>query len=241
MAAGIVLCVCPFVVGVLLDQKFLPNATHMPLLDHSKSPGYEINYCFACYVIYLALTGLCATESYFVFHVVLSIGHLKMLQEMLSDLNDVIGSKDQNQKEERFKGKMTEFLFEHQEHFRLTRSFGELFSMHNFVMVVGASVIIVCSLVILVDEFWLLGFVMVFIGFWQILFITLLGTAYETSCEEFEKSTYSVNWYLLAPKQRKAWRLVIQMSQNPRSIPIGRIWKANLNSFIKVRGTAADN
>lgn len=175
------------------------------------------------------------------FHVVLSIGHLKMLQEMLSDLNDVIGSKDQNQKEERFKGKMTEFLFEHQEHFRLTRSFGELFSMHNFVMVVGASVIIVCSLVILVDEFWLLGFVMVFIGFWQILFITLLGTAYETSCEEFEKSTYSVNWYLLAPKQRKAWRLVIQMAQNPRSIPIGRIWKANLNSFIKVRGTAADN
>lgn len=187
-------------------------------------------------MISLAMHGLCASESYFVVHVFLSIGHLKMIQEMLGDLNIPIGSKDENLKKQiNLKKTMSDFLFEHQEHFRFSRRVEELFAIHNLIMVVTASVLIVCGLVILVDQQWLVGQVLLVVALWQILFITKLGAVYEEGCEEFEKATYNVHWYLLAPKDRKTWRLVIQMAQNPRLISIGGLWDANLNSFIKVR------
>lgn len=111
-----------------------------------------------------------------------------------------------------------------------------IFSSNSLVVVGTASLMIVTCLALLVQQFWLLGIVMIAMALWQILFICFLGTAFESSCEQLAIKTYSVDWYLFTPRLRKHWFLIFRMTQSPILNTIGDVWPSNLNNFIMVSG-----
>lgn len=118
--------------------------------------------------------------------------------------------------------------------FRFTRNFGRIFSLLSLVVVGCASMVIVMCLVVLVKQFWLLGFVLIAMVLWQIIFVCAMGSAFESSCLNFSRHLYMMDWFLLSPKHRKYWRLLMQMAQRPHLITMGKVWIANLNSFMLV-------
>lgn len=118
---------------------------------------------------------------------------------------------------------------------RYARIFEGIYSLHSLVMVVSAGLMIVVCLLVLVNQFWFVGFAMIAVGLWQVFFICQFGTAYETSCQQLEDKTYALDWYLLTPKHRRQWWLVLQMAQRPFFNTMAGIWPSNLNTFIRVR------
>lgn len=118
---------------------------------------------------------------------------------------------------------------------RFTRTFGVIFSSLSLIVVGCASAVIVMCLVVLVKEFWVLGFVLIAMVLWQIIFVCAMGTAFESSCLWFSEGLYTMDWFLLAPKHRKYWRMLIQMAHRPHLVTLGSVWTANLNMFMVVR------
>lgn len=118
---------------------------------------------------------------------------------------------------------------------RFTRKFGVIFSSLSLIVVGCASAVIVMCLVVLVKQFWVLGFVLIAMVLWQIIFVCAMGTAFESSCLQFSEGLYTMDWFLLAPKHRKYWRMLIQMAHRPHLVTLGSVWTANLNMFMVVR------
>lgn len=106
--------------------------------------------------------------------------------------------------------------------------------MHALCIVMSAAFLIVVSILVLVVQFWFLGVGIIAVGLWQILFVCQLGMAYESICEELADQFYFLDWYLLTPRQRKQWLLIMHMTQRPYLNTMGHIWPCNLNSFIRV-------
>lgn len=120
---------------------------------------------------------------------------------------------------------------------RFMRLFEKIFSAHSFVMVGCASLVMVVCLFVLVQHFWAVGLFMIGMVLVQILFICVMGTVFETSCERFGLKLYLINWHLLSPKHRQHLRLVMQMAQTPPLNTMGGVLPSNLNSFMLVRIT----
>ena len=102
-------------------------------------------------------------------------------------------------------------------------------------MVSSASFMIVICLVVLVKDFWLIGFVMMLIAVLQILFICIMGALFEASSCSFSDHIYRVKWYLLRPKERRHLNLMQQLAFFPHLNTMGGLCNSNLNSFMVVR------
>lgn len=98
-----------------------------------------------------------------------------------------------------------------------------LFSLHNAVMIFSAAVSIVGCLMVLVKQMWLLGLPTIGVAWFQIIFISSYGAAYETACKAFAANVH-----------RKDWALILMLAQNPRRITIGGFRDCNLKAFVMV-------
>lgn len=110
-----------------------------------------------------------------------------------------------------------------------------MFTFQALAMCGSASLMVVVCLIVLVKEFWILGPIMTGIGMGQILFICGMGAAFENSCWAFLQCINSLDWYLLTPRCRKYFWVIIQVAQNPKLNTMGGIYPSNLNTFLTVR------
>lgn len=237
--AGVLLALLPLLLSLWLQERILPFGIFLPLLDHTKSPGFEINYLFTSLLIYFAVNGWIASETYIVAHVFLKVAHCSMLNDMVEDLGGLLkeekGKGDKRSPEERKTAEaLRELASEFQRHLKFTGLFEECFCTHTIVIIVTASVIIVVCLVVLVKQFWMLGLVVVVLAMCQILLICGLGTAFETVCLRFSGQLYMMDWHLLSPGLRRHLLLVLVMAQKPHLNTIGGLQPSNLNSFMSV-------
>lgn len=118
--------------------------------------------------------------------------------------------------------------------FSFSRRLESLFSLHNAVIILSAAVCIVTCLMVVVKQRWLLGLAIIGIAWFQIIFITSYGAAYETAYKGFAARVYDIDWHLLSPKHRKHWVLILILAQNPPRITIGGFWTANLKALVMV-------
>lgn len=239
-SVGTLFGLCPLIIGIVLQERLLPFGFFLPYFDHTTNPGFEINYVFSMLMVYLAVHGLAASETYFVQNIILGIGHMQMMLEMLNELNEQLGRVEMRRSfklDSEIEMKIKEVIFEHQEHMKFMKVFEELFSNHSLFMVGSASLVIVICLVVLVKIFWVIGLFMMAMMFWQILFICALGTAFETSCWQFTERLYTIDWHLMLPRHRKYWRMVIQIAQRPHLNTMGGVMPSNLNTFMLVSDT----
>lgn len=119
--AGFFLVCTPLITGVALGGRMLPFGFYLPYLDHTGTPGYELNYLYMVVLIWLAIHGISASDGYFVLHIFLGMGHLAMISQMVRDLNKLLQEKVYHKSaslEEKIEVRIKEILFEHQEHFR---------------------------------------------------------------------------------------------------------------------------
>lgn len=120
-SAGFLLSAAPLPMSYLARERVLPFGFFLPVLDHTRSPGFEINYLYMLLLIYLAVHGLAASDGYFVLHIFLSMGHLSMMTNMVEDLNTLLQEKNYHKTgilEEKIEMRIKGIIFEHQEHFR---------------------------------------------------------------------------------------------------------------------------
>lgn len=110
-------------------------------------------------------------------------------------------------------------------------------SLHSLVTVGTAVIDILCAVVVLVKQFWLVGFAIILVSIYQIGFICTMGATFESRCDRFEQRLNSFKWNNLRVPQQKKFILVLQMAQRPKLLSIGNIADANFNTFLKVRLT----
>lgn len=231
--AGVLLSTVPLIIGYLIGARVLPFGIFLPYVDHTSSPGFEINYAFSVYMCYLAMRGWIASESYIVLHIFLGMGHLNMIEVLIDDLNEQLNSTI-NLTEQKIQGHIREIIFEHQKLLAFSKSFESMFSFHTLVMVLSASFMIVACMLVLVKQMWLLGLVLISLGVLQILLICLMGTFFEQRCLSLSEKLYMTDWYLFSPKLRKDWYLIMQMASNPTMYTMGGVLPSNLSTFMMV-------
>lgn len=235
--AGVLVIVVPLTLSIVLGKPILPFGLYLPHLDPLTSPGFQLNYIALTYMMYLVNNGYVATESYFVMNIFLGMGHLDMLSEMVESLNGLLQTKNlkSNAKlETAIEDRIKEIIFEHVAHRRFSGIFERVFSLNSLVTVGSAAMMILVCLVVLVKKFWLLGLVLIVMALWQILFICVMGMAFETCSWKFSEKLYRMDWYLLSPKHRKYWCLLMTMAQRPNLNTLGGLHPSNLNTFVMV-------
>ena len=120
-AWALVISIVPYVLRLTMNEFILPVAVSFPYLDPKSSPGYEVNYIFVLYAVLLARNGFTSSETYCVAHSFMGIGQLKLLEDMLDDLQELLEVKEQapySGIDDEVRTKMNEVIFEHQEHLR---------------------------------------------------------------------------------------------------------------------------
>lgn len=118
--AGFVFIAGPLV-ALLLGVRISTAACFLPLLDHKSSPGFEINYVFQSILFYLTTHGLSSSDSSFVVHLLLGMGHLRVIQGMVDDLNELLRNAVPERDallQEKIEAHIKEIVFEHVEHLR---------------------------------------------------------------------------------------------------------------------------
>lgn len=235
--AGVLVIVVPLTLSAVQGKPILPFGFYLPYLDPWTSPGFQLNYITLTYMMYLVNNGYVATESYFVMNIFLGMGHLDMLSEMVDRLNDLLQTKTLHRDvkvESAIEDRIKEIIFEHVAHRRFSSIFERVFSLNSLVTVGSAAMMILVCLVVLVKQFWFLGLVLIVMALWQILFICVMGMAFEICSWKFFKKLYRMDWYLLSPKHRKYWCLLMTMAQRPNLNTLGGIHPSNLNTFLMV-------
>ena len=218
----------PLFLYIFLDQRFAPLMIYMPFLDRASSPGFELNFLFMTYLFYLVYHGLTISATFVVAMTIMGIGHLSVIHVMIDELQQLLETDPDPVKLER---QIKAIVVEHQKYLRFTRLFEETFRGHALVDVLcSASMAVVCLLV-LVKQFWVLGFVYIAIAVWHVFFISILGEFVQQSCTRFSGALFELDWYLLPPRLRKQWYMVLMMSQEPNLITLGGTWSSNLNTF----------
>lgn len=115
------LCVGPLIVGYIVRERNLPMALYIPYLDPTTRPGFEINYIMIVYLLYLAMSGLTASESFFVLNILLGISHLTMMNGMVDALSEFLRTNCHERGPDlqtRIAARIKEIIYEHQEHLR---------------------------------------------------------------------------------------------------------------------------
>lgn len=119
-SSGFIISTVPIVL-FLLGKRFLPFGIYLPMLDHTSSPGFELNYIIMVCLVYLTVNGLTASETFFVMHILLGMGHLKVMETMVDDLSEALQLKAAT-KEDRLAAKVEqiikEIVYEHQDQLR---------------------------------------------------------------------------------------------------------------------------
>lgn len=221
----------PLLLYIFFDKRFSTLMVYMPFLDRESSPGFELNFLFMSYMFYLTYHGLTTTATFVVAMTIMGMGHLSVIQVMINELQQLLVTDPDPVKLER---QIKAIVVEHQKHLRYTRLFEETFRGHALVDVLcSASMAVVCLLV-LVKQLWVLGFVLIAIAVWHVFFICILGEFVQQSCTRFSDALFETDWYLLPPRLRKQWHLVLMMSQQPNLITLGGAWPSNLNTFQRV-------
>lgn len=234
---GVLMALMTPLAGYYLQKRIVMFGIYFPFIDPLTSPGFEINYIFMIYLLYLTIHGLTGSDSYFVVFTILSMGQLRLISEMQLELNALLRSNTLAGKDHdlQIESQIKKIVSEHQEHLKLAVLFETVFSLHSLVIVGSASLTIVVCMVVLMDQLWFPGITMIAVSVWQIFFTCRLGTAFESSCKEFEKMTCMIDWYLLAPKHRRHWLSILTMATMPQLHTMGGVRPSNLNSFVLVR------
>lgn len=77
------------------DIRIHPLESFLPYFDPTTSPGFEFNFILHLFLIYLAWAGFCFTDTYFISLLIIARGHLKMMIQMLHELNGVLLAPEQ--------------------------------------------------------------------------------------------------------------------------------------------------
>lgn len=235
--ASFILGVIPIIVGLYKMERILPFPLKFPLIDTQSSPGFEIHYLFTCYIMFLNSNGLLASETILIMFVLLGMGHIRVIMEMINELDVILQNKTLELDETlefKIEQKIRDIILEHQKQWKSAHLSEKVFSNHAMGMVLSASSMVLVCMLLLVQDFWLLGLVLICIGLLQILFICMMGTVFQSSCEQLSEKLYMFEWYLLTPRLRKHWVPVMQMAQRPPLTTIGGIQPSNLNTFMLV-------
>lgn len=86
-SVGLFMVIRPAVQRIFMDSRILPLQVVLPYLDPKTFPGYELHYAYHAMFLILAISGFSFSDTYFVSLMLMARAHLKVLMEMLLDLD----------------------------------------------------------------------------------------------------------------------------------------------------------
>lgn len=89
-STGLFMVIRPALQRMFQDLRTLPLQVFLPYLDPSSFPGYELHYFYHSMFLILAISGFSFSDTYFVSLMVMARAHLKVIMEMLLDLDKVL-------------------------------------------------------------------------------------------------------------------------------------------------------
>lgn len=79
---------------IFTGSRVLPMQAYLTFLDANSSPGYELNYLYHISILILGVCGFSFSDTFFIAIMITSRGHLKVMMQMLKELNSDLLKKE---------------------------------------------------------------------------------------------------------------------------------------------------
>lgn len=96
---GILIVVTPLFLSIYTGKLTLIIDIAMPFVDHSTIIGFSFKYAIISYLVYLVMKGLTGSDSILVVIILCEIGHIKVIELMIKEFNEVLTEKENSSEE----------------------------------------------------------------------------------------------------------------------------------------------
>uniref|UniRef100_A0A182QK48 Odorant receptor n=1 Tax=Anopheles farauti TaxID=69004 RepID=A0A182QK48_9DIPT len=235
MGTAVIGAFLPLGIYLATGERVLPYGVVIPYVNETSRQGYAMNYAYQVSCIVWTPPGLIASEC-MMFALVLNICiQYDLLAVQLLDLDELIRRPKEDGTRSRLIARQLRNIVRDQQ--RLMRFIGNIEQSHTImsgVEVLSLGMQIVITLFVVQLSLWLPGLALIPTFSLQLFLFCLLGTVIEHKGDTFADAVYSVAWHQLSPADQRIFRLLLLVSQQPKTLTCGRTTRVSLKLFVNM-------
>uniref|UniRef100_A0A7G3ASG6 Odorant receptor n=1 Tax=Lutzomyia longipalpis TaxID=7200 RepID=A0A7G3ASG6_LUTLO len=220
--------------SIYTNEKNLIIGHVVPYFDHKTTPGYEINYVFHLCQLYICLVIVLSFDICFYGHIFIACSHKLAMIHYFHELDRLTEESDDVSHNEEIEECLKGLITEHQSHVIFMTNLADFTSMSNFTVLSSSMCSIIFTIYVLIEFFWVPGFVFIVPLITQLMVFGAVGTVYVIYAELYEAAIYNCKWYALPPRAQKALAFILMMSQSPILVTVGGYAPLDLQAFVAV-------
>ncbi|XP_063708848.1 putative odorant receptor 83c [Culicoides brevitarsis] len=226
---GLICNFYPIVVYFITGNKILPYGFFIPGVSMTENPGYLINYFYQIFQCYCTVLGtMNSTFHPYLFFISSAFFQVDNIIIKLHKLNKRIEAKPHEDGNE---DDIRKLVMLHQRFRNFLSTVDEAYNKMFFFNIVNYMLMTICTLFVMVDKMWFVGYYMFLVNFGLILLPCAIGTAIEIKNDILNNEIYDVSWYLLAPKERKIFTFFLFGVHTTDMPSCGGFLPLNINTF----------
>lgn len=201
LLSGVLMAIAPILIYLIFGRMQFIFYCFIPFVDYLKHPGFEIHVLMHAWMVLFFIFSVVPLVGIVVLYLAMAGIEIDILRMRLSKLSkNIVHNGFSIDEQER------ELKFIYHEHKNLVEYINDvegIFSMMLFFdnFVLGSQICM--SLFISIQEFWLPGYIITFLGTGFFFISSLLGTIIEWKFEKLLMDVWDVPWYLISLKNQK--------------------------------------
>ncbi|XP_063706318.1 odorant receptor 67d-like [Culicoides brevitarsis] len=203
---------------------------YIPNMDYNSHPGFEIHVVAHTYLAFLAETGYSVFINSMIVVLIMACAEADVIIQKEEKLHGML---EKNSKDKKIEKLLKEIYELHQDLLKLVDNIEHMWSIQQLTdhIIFGAQIILI--LYIVLQQFWLPGYLMIAAAMFIIFAIDLLGTLVEVKLDKLSIATYDVSWYLLSVKNQKDYNYFLQATQKTARLTLRSGPPLNLDTFVR--------
>lgn len=225
------LATAPILYYLLTGKIVLAFQCYIPHIDYQSHPGFEIHVIFHGWCSFYGGYGLTAVTLFVLFTIIQNCIEIDVLRARLKSLTNIIRKTESN--EEEITSQLKDIFESHQLLLEYVDSCEDLLSMQNLSDHAVIGILTCLGLFICMQQFWLVGYILM-VGAIVILFMmNLLGTIIEVKLEKLSADVYEVPWYLMSLSNKKMFCYFLGNTQKTDRLSLGGRIPLCLDTFVR--------
>lgn len=229
---GFVATFYPIVIYLYSGKVILPYGFVIPGISYTENPGYAINYAFQSIEAYLTTTTLMeASVQICLLFIFCAFFQIDLIIIKIRKFNILLQDETTEDKTRKRLDKLVEIIKLHQNYQEYLQTLEEFYSNLSFVNLCCYTFHNVITLFVLVNQFWIVGYLLVLVLLTLIFIPCACGTLLEMKNDRLINEVYGIDWYLLNIDQRKMFAFLLHGTQNVNLLSFGGYFPMNFETF----------